>query len=161
MNRTVGIILGVVVLLLVAGGSFFGGTLYGKSQAQTAFAVRRPGAFPGAGENGQFTGQGQPGTNARAGAQGGMLFGQIKEIGDGVLTVTDTNGKETRVTVTDTTLIEKQASVKLTDLAQGETVMVSGSTGTDGTITARSVQVAPMGRFGAGGPGAAGTPAAP
>jgi hypothetical protein len=159
MNRTVWIILGIVALLLVAGGSFYGGTLYGKNQAQTALAARRQGAFAGAGENGQFTGQ--PGANARAGAQGGMLFGQIEEIGDGVLTVTDNNGKQTKVTVTDTTLIEKQASVKLTDLAQGETVMVSGSTGTDGTITARSVQVAPMGRFGPGGPGAAGTPVTP
>jgi hypothetical protein len=159
MNRTVRIILGIVVLVLVAGASFYGGTVYGKSQAQAALAARRQGAFPGAGANGQFTGQ--PGPNGRTGGQGGMLFGQIKEIGEGALTVTDNNGKETKVTVTDTTLIEKQASVKLTDLAQGETVMVSGSQGTDGTITARSVQVAPMGRFGPGGPGAAGTPVAP
>jgi hypothetical protein len=152
MKRTVWIILGIVVVLLVAVGSFYGGTLYGKNQAQTAFAARRTGA----GANGQFPGQGQPGANER---QGGMLFGQIKEISDGALTVTDNNGKETQVKVTDTTLIEKQASVKLADLTQGETVMVSGSTGADGTVTARSVQVAPMGRF--GGPGAAGTPAAP
>ena len=41
MNRTVRIILGIVVLLAVAGGSFFGGTLYGKNQAQTAFSARR------------------------------------------------------------------------------------------------------------------------
>ena len=155
MKRIVWIILGIVVLLLVAGGSFFGGTVYGKSQAQTAFAARRQGGFGGA--NG--AGQGLPGANARAGGQGGM-FRPDRQIGDGVLTVTDNNGKQTKVTVTDTTLIEKQASVKLTDL-EGETVIVSGSTGTDGTITARSVQVAPMGRFGPGGPGAAGTPVTP
>jgi hypothetical protein len=63
------------------------------------------------------------------------------------------------VKVTDTTLIEKQASVKLSDLSQGETVMISGSTGADGTVTARTVQVAPRGRFGPGGPEAQGTPA--
>ena len=73
------------------------------------------------------------------------------------MVVTDNNGKETQVKVTDTTLIEKQASVKLTDLTTGETVIVSGSTAADGSITARSVQVAPAGRFGLGGPGA--TPA--
>ena len=159
MNRTVGIIVGIIVLVLVAGGSFFGGTLYGKNQAQTALAARLPGGFPGIEENGQLPGQGRLGANARAGALGGMLAGQIKEIGDGTLTVTDNNGKETKVAVTDTTLIEKQASVELTDLTPGETVMISGSTGTDGTITARSVQVGSMGRFGLGGPGAAGTPA--
>ena len=150
MNRTVKIILGIVVLLLVAGGSFFGGTLYGKSQAQTALAARRQGGFGGA------NGAGQPGASARAGGQGG-IFGQIDSIGNGVLVIKDNNGKQTQVKVTDTTLIEKQASVKLTDLATGETVIVSGSTAADGSITARSVQVAPAGRFGAGGPGA--TPA--
>jgi len=152
MKRTVWIILGIVVLLLVAGGSFFGGTVYGKNQAQTAFAVRRQGGFGGA--NG--TGQGQPGANARADGQGG-IFGQIDSIGDGVLVIKDNNGKQTQVKVTDTTLIEKQAAVKLTDLVTGETVIVSGSTAADGTVTARSVQVAPAGRFGAGRPGA--TPA--
>ncbi len=151
MNRTVKIILGIVVLLLVAGGSFFGGMVYGKGQEQAALATRR-GAFTGA--NG--AGQGQPGANARPGGQGGM-FGQIDSIGDCVLVIKDNNGKQTQVKVTDTTLIEKQASVKLTDLTTGETVIVSGSTAADGSVTARSVQVAPAGRFGAGGPGA--TPA--
>lgn len=166
MKRTIWIIVGVVAVLLVAAGSFYAGSLYGKNQAQAASAARRQGAFPGAGANGQFTGQ--PGANGRTGGQGGMLFGQIENIGDGVLTVKDNNGKETQIKVTDTTLIEKQASVKLADLTQGETVMISGSTGADGTITARTVQVAPMGRFGGPGgpaapdaPGAAGTPAAP
>jgi hypothetical protein len=148
MKRTVWIILGIVVLLLVAGGSFFGGTVYGKNQAQTALAARRPGGFGGA--------NGQPGANGRTGGQGG-IFGQIESIGEGVLVIKDNNGQQTQVKVTDTTLVEKQAAVKLTDLATGETVIVSGSKGADGVITARSVQVAPAGRFGAGGPGA--TPA--
>ena len=114
MKRTVWIILGIVVLLLVAGGSFFGGTVYGKNQAQTAFAARPQGGFPAA--NG--AGQGQPGANARAGGQGG-IFGQIDSIGDGVLVIKDNNGQQTQVKVTDTTLIEKQAAVKLTDLKPG------------------------------------------
>ena len=153
MKRTVWIILGIVVLLLVAGGSFFGGTVYGKSQAQAALVARRQGGVGGA----TGTGQGQPGANGRTGGQGG-IFGQIVSIGDGALVIKDNNGKQTPVKVTDTTLIQKQATVKLTDLATGETVIVSGSTATDGTVTARSVQVAPAGRFGGGGPGATPTP---
>jgi hypothetical protein len=157
MNRTVRIILGIVVLLLVAGGSFFGGTLYGESRAQTAFTSRRQGALgtlPGA--------NGTPGPGGavmiQRGGQGGGVFGQIKEIAAGSMIITDSNGKETRVTVTDTTLIEKQASVQLSDLTAGETVIVSGSQGADGSITARSVQVATAGRFGMGGPGATPVP---
>ncbi len=154
MNRMTQIILGVVILVIVAGGSFYGGMVYGQSQAQSS---RTSGArFSGGqygngqgGSNGQGGGQGQ---GQRGGfGQGGGVFGQISEIGEGYMVVTNNNGQGTKVQVTDTTLIEKNASVKLTDLAKGETVMVSGSTGSDGTVTARSVQVAPAGRF--GGPG--------
>lgn len=151
MKRTGWVILGIVVLLLVAGGSFFGGTLYGKNQAQAAFAVRRQGGFGGA------NGQAQPGANGRIGGQGGV-FGQIESIDAGALVIKDNNGQQTQVKVTDTTLIQKQATVKLTDLATGETVIVSGNKGADGVITARSVQVAPAGRFGGGRPEDAPTP---
>jgi hypothetical protein len=149
MNRTLRVILGIVVLVVVAGGSFYGGTVYGQNQVQAAFAARRQGAFPfpGGTPEGAFAGQGQ---------RGGTVFGQIAEIGDGVLVVTDNNGKQTQVHVTDTTLIEKNASVPLADLKTGETVIVSGSQDADGSITARSVQVSPAGRFGIGGP--SGTP---
>ncbi len=151
MNRTAtNITLGIGVLLAVAGGSFFGGTLVGKKQAQATFAAAlQGGAFPGAARNGAFPGAGQRGS--QGGAQGGMLIGQIQEIGDGVMVITDAAGKQTQVKVTDTTLIEKQASVTLADLAAGETVMVSGSRADDGSITARSVQVGAAGRFGMGG----------
>lgn len=146
MNRTIKIILGIIVLLAVAGGSFFGGTVYGKNQAQTTFAAARPrGAFTGEMPEGL-----QPGAGQRS-AQGGMLLGQIQQIGNGVMVVTNADGKETQVTVTDTTLIEKQASVTLADLEVGETVIVSGSQAADGNITARSVQVGAAGRFGWGG----------
>ncbi len=146
MNRITQIILGIVILVIVAGGSFYGGMLYGQSQTQS----NRAGARFTSGQygNGQGGGQGQ---GQRSFGQGGGVFGQISEIGEGYMLVTATNGKQTKVQVTDTTLIEKNASVKLTDLAKGETVMVSGSQGADGTVTARSVQVAPAGRF--GGPG--------
>ncbi|MCX6031661.1 MAG: DUF5666 domain-containing protein [Chloroflexi bacterium] len=161
MNQAVKIVIGVVVVLAVAGGSFYGGMVYGKSQVPTFpnAALRGQGGAGGFVPGGQAAaGQAQAGATGRQGAQGGFVIGQIEELGNGVLTITDTNGKQTRVTVTDTTLIEKNASVTLADLTKGETVMVSGATGTDGTITARSVQVSPAGRFvGGGQPGAGGT----
>jgi hypothetical protein len=131
----------------VAGGSFYGGTAYSKAQTQTQFPGPG-GAVPGA--------NGQPG---RAGAaQGGAVTGQIEQIGDGALVIKDANGTQTQVKVTDTTLIEKNAQAKLADLSQGETVVISGSQASDGTITARSVQVGAAGRMGFGGPAPAATP---
>ncbi len=76
-----------------------------------------------------------------------MTFGEIQSIDGNTLLIVDANGAEKRVQVTDTTLIEKNASVEITDLATGETVIVSGSDNDDGSVTARSVQVAPAGRF--------------
>lgn len=150
MRRALQIILGIILLVLVAAGSFYGGMVYGKRQAQTSTPTARfrQGTPPGFVQGGQFPGQGQQGGMGQR--QGGMLFGQIKEVGEGFLIVTDANGQETRVLVTDTTLIEKYTSVKLSDLAVGETVFISGSRGDDGSITARSLQVSPVGRFGPG-----------
>ncbi len=156
MKRPLSIILSVVVLLAVAGGSFYGGSLYGRSQVQSAFSANRAGAFGGQGNFGANA-QGTPNARRTAGqgAPGGFVMGQIDQIAGDSLTLTANDGKQTKVLVTNTTLIQKQASVTLADLAQGETVIVSGSTGTDGSITARSLQVSPAGSvpsFG-GGPG--------
>ena len=154
MNRTATIILSVVVLLAVAGGSFYGGSLYGRSQAQTARSAIRQGGPGGTGNFGANA-QGTPGARRAGGQGGGFVTGQIDQVAADSLLLTDSTGKQTKVLVSNTTLIQKQASVALADLKQGETVSVSGSAGTDGSITARSVQVSPAGSvpgFG-GGPG--------
>lgn len=145
MNRITKIILGVLLVAAVGAGCFYSGAAYGKGQAQAAL----PG---GPGQAGT-----PPGGSGQAGeAQSGMLVGQIETIGDGSLTMTDQNGTKTVVTVTDTTLIQKQASVTLGDLQVGETVIVSGSTTSDGSITARSVQVSSGQGFGQPGTNVAG-----
>ena len=113
MKRTVWIILGIVVLLLVAGGSFFGGTVYGKNQAQTAFAARRQGGFPGA-----RTAPARA-SRVRTHAPAGRAASSARSTASVTVSssIKDNNGQQTQVKVTDTTLIEKQAAVKLTDLA--------------------------------------------
>ena len=143
MNRTVMIVLGVLVVVLVAAGSFYGGMVYGKNQVETTLPVAGEGV-EFSGPRGQF-GQrgiqmgGEEGQLLRE--QGGMLFGEIQSIGDGELMVTDPNGEQITVYVADTTLIQKQADVTLADLEEGETVIISGNRDDDGNITARSLQV--------------------
>lgn len=145
MNRIVKIALMVVAALAIAAGSFYGGMVFGENRAQAPFlAVREAEGF---GARGQFRGlAGGPQGLDRgqtAGAEGGMLFGEIQAIGDGELTVTDPNGQELQVYVADTTLIQKQAEVTLADLQQGEMVIISGNRDDEGNITARSLQVSP------------------
>ncbi len=157
MNKPLKIILGVVVVALIAAGSFYGGMVFGKQQA-TASAATVPMNFPegfqppdgatlpGDG-TGRFGARGQGGAAGGFAAQPGMIFGEIQSIDGDTLLIVDANGAEKRVQVTNTTLIEKNASVEVTDLAAGETVIVSGSENDDGSVTARSVQVAPAGRM--------------
>ena len=144
MNRVITIVLGVLVAVVIAAGSFYGGMIYGKNQAQAELPV--PGDMEGMpGGRGQFGalpgGQGVVERGQIVGEQGGMLFGEIQSIGSGELTITDESGQQVQVYVTDTTLIQKQASVTLADLQEGETVVISGSRGDDGSITARMLQV--------------------
>jgi hypothetical protein len=64
------------------------------------------------------------------------------------MTILDQSGQQVQIYVTDTTLIQKQAEVTLADLEEGETVAISGSQATDGSITARMVQASSDGGFG-------------
>ena len=43
MNKTKKIVLGVVIILVIAVGAFYGGMLYGKGQATSALASARAG----------------------------------------------------------------------------------------------------------------------
>jgi hypothetical protein len=148
MNRVVTILLGVLVVIAIAAGSFYMGTIYGKNQAQAESPML--GAAEGMlGRRGQFGAMpgDQAGTDRgqMAGPQGGSLFGEIQSIGSGEMTIVDQSGVQVQIYVTDTTLIQKQAEVKLADLQQGEMVVISGSRADDGSITARMLQVSPAG----------------
>jgi hypothetical protein len=160
MSQALKIIVGVVVVLVIAAGSFYGGMIYGKSQATTARTITFPNGQqaplngpPGDGQG--FRGQGQNDLPGGFGDQAGMTFGTIESIDGSVVTISSGDGAQQTVKVTDTTLIEKNASVSVSDLAAGDSVIVSGSDNTDGSITARSVQVAPAGRMFGGAPGGA------
>jgi hypothetical protein len=136
------VLVGVVVLVLVVGAGL-GGYFYGVSVGKSSF----PGNMQFT--RGQFNQQGGPGqrdpnqtAQPRTGlitSQGGGVFGSISKIDGATLTV-KTAGGDVQVLTTDTTLIEKYASVTVADLAVGEQVTVQGSTNDDGSVTARSVQ---------------------
>jgi hypothetical protein len=155
MSRTVNTILVVVAVLVLLAGSFYGGMLYGKQQAQASFPQALGERFAQFGQGGEELGDPQQmqfmqGGAGQLGMQGGGLFGQIEEIDGDTLVVASFDGQQTRVQVTETTLVEKYASVTVENLEPGEQVVVSGSENEDGSITARSIQVAPTGRFAPG-----------
>jgi hypothetical protein len=150
------LIVGVVVLLAAA---LVGGYLYASWNITGRLSLPLVGNLgPASAGRGQFArGQfaqdqgarqanGTPGAqrafgqgNGQGGGPGGA-FGAIESIEGGLITVKTQTGS-IKVKATDTTLIDKQVTVTVQDLQVGDQVTVSGSQGTDGVTTARSIRV--------------------
>ncbi|MFA6918953.1 MAG: hypothetical protein WC244_02460 [Patescibacteria group bacterium] len=133
----------LVVLIIVVGvGSFYGGMLYGKSQGNRLGQQRFP----------QMGGGATTGINKKAGAQNiGFVNGEILSNDGKTMTVKINTGGSKIILLSDATEIGKMASGTASDLISGQNVMVNGKTNTDGSITASSVQIRPVGQ-GLGGP---------
>jgi len=129
----------VLLALAIAGGSFWAGMSYGRSQARPA-----GGRFPreGFGEGG---GQVPGAMLTRQAGRGGVtqsgdgIRGTIQAIEGEVLVISASEGT-IRVETTDTTLIEKTMPVGVDELEVDEQVVVLGRRNDDGSITARSIQ---------------------
>jgi hypothetical protein len=126
-NRITWILLG---LLLISVG-FVGGAYANERFGATASVL--PSGFPAG-----IPGGGSPGQGAGT-AFGDMTVGTVKLVDKQNLYVTTTAGDTVKVTVPDTVTVTAQQAIDLADLATGATVIIRGSTATDGTVTAESV----------------------
>jgi hypothetical protein len=145
MNKTTTIIAVIVVVLAVAGGSFYGGMVYGKSQAGPQEltqeemlaqfqAMRGAGGFPGGRQGGTGAAAGQAGAAGLGGAAG-----TVEKI-DGDTMILGTTDGPVKVIISDNTLISKMTTIHAEDLDLGSNVIVAGSRNDDGSIQARSIQ---------------------
>lgn len=139
MNKTVII---AVVLIIVAGvGGFFGGMYYQKSQTVSHFAQSGGGAGGAGGYARRF---GQGGT---AGANGmNVVRGQVVNTDSNSITIKLPDGSSKIIVVGSSTSFMKSATGTLSDLKTGDSVMAFGTTNSDGSVTAQSVQINPPGR---------------
>ena len=150
VNKTIAVVLG---FLVVAAAAFWGGTYYQSYQIRQAFANRQfglaggfgQGQGPGPGQRFGGDGSGGPGGSGNRGFGGGRgpggtrtLSGRLDQVSGGKLTLTTTFGSVKVV-------LDKAAKVKLakaatpTDLKVGSQVIIQGSAGADGQLTAKSV----------------------
>jgi len=132
MHKTPLIILAVVVLLVVGGGAFYGGTYYDRSLNKNSSA------------NGNL--QGLRGT--RTGVNGGNFISGsiISADSDSITLQIPNNGGSKIVFYSATTQISKFVPGTSADLAGGTNVSVTGTTNSDGSITAQSIQIRPAGQ---------------
>ncbi len=142
MKKVIMIIGAVILVIAIAAGGFYGGMAYQRSQADATrnnFLSARGlnGDFPGAPGGGTDPTSG--GTNGPAGGFGGPT-GQIKSI-DGNTLILSTAQNETKVTLSDTTVIQKTDAGAASDLQSGQQVMVTGQRDSDGNLTASQVLI--------------------
>ena len=131
MNKASKIISGIVILLIIAGGAFYGGMIYGKGQSTASTASARAG----------FGGM----RGARMGANGaGFTSGTIiAEDSSSITLQLPNNGGSKIIFYSSSTQIAKTTSGAPSDLTNGTTVSVTGTTNSDGSVTAQSIQIRP------------------
>jgi len=117
-----------IVVVLVAGLSFWGGMKFGRSGSSA-----RGGQFAGM-RSGQSAGK-----NIRLG--GGLIAGEILSKDDKSLTVKTSDGSTKIIFYAPSTRVEKTIDGTSADLVAGKSVSVVGISNTDGSVTAKSVQL--------------------
>ncbi len=129
----------IVIVVLVAAGSFYAGLKYqsSKTPSRGQFAAGFPNFI---GEGGQPMGAG-----VRTGGAGknnvGFINGEILSADDQSITVKMRDGGSKIVFYSANTAIGKMASGTPEDLSVGTAVMVTGKTGSDGSLTAETIQI--------------------
>ena len=141
MNQKTKIIIGGIVLVVLA---FWAGTAYAnhnsksRMTAQTGMMTGGRGNFGGA--------QGMPGAiRGGANAGGGFVGGTVLSKTDTTITVQNQNGGSKIILVSPTTAVSKSAQGSITDVAVGSSILATGTTNSDGSITAQTLQLRPEG----------------
>ena len=136
----------IIITAVVAGGiGFYGGMKYSNGKAASAAAARFSGI--GGARSGQF-GQGgtalAPRTGMRtAGIGGGASSGSILSMDDKSITLKLRDGGSKIVFFSATTQIQKTTEGSASDLSVGTEIMAIGSTNSDGSVIAQSIQIRP------------------
>jgi len=120
----------VLVLLVVAGASFFGGTKYQQKKVISQFSQRTD--MPrGTNTTGQKNGNGN------------MTIGEITKIDDKSITLKTADGGSKIVLLSDSTVINQSTTAAKTDLKVGSKISIIGSQNTDGSITSKTINLNP------------------
>ncbi|MFA6534289.1 MAG: hypothetical protein WCT37_03910 [Patescibacteria group bacterium] len=129
----------IAATAIVAGcGGFYGGLKYEQIKGPAAaFAAFRDGN--GAGAN--FAGR--VGVNRTGQAGAGLVNGDIIAADNQSITVKTRDGSSKIIFYSPTTSVGKFVTGAASDMKIGETVMATGKTNTDGSVTADSIQIRP------------------
>jgi hypothetical protein len=138
------VFLALLAVLLIACG-FIGGVLVEKGETSSSSAAGSGGA---AGLASRFRalreGAGSTATSGSAGASAGFTRptgGTVAYLAGSTLYVTNTEGNTVKVTASAGTSVTKTVTASVRSIHPGETVTVTGTTGSNGAISAETISV--------------------
>ena len=135
----------IVIAVIVAGGTFFGGMKYAESKNAGKF-LSRAGAqnFANMTPEERQQRMGQAGGRMTNGGQlGGMITGEILSKDEQSLTVKLRDGGSKIIFFSDSAEISKFEKGSAEDLQTGKTVVINGKANDDGSVTAQTIQIRP------------------
>jgi hypothetical protein len=135
----------------LAGTAFLGGVLIEKQQLPSASSATL--ARSVASTNGRPGGAG----GAPSAGGSGAVVGQVSSVNGGTLYVTDSSGNTIRVTTSAASQITKTATASVHSVHPGDSVVIQGAAGANGTIAATAVRDSGTGGGAGGGFGGRGS----
>ncbi|MDQ1458377.1 MAG: hypothetical protein QOH28_3997 [Actinomycetota bacterium] len=129
-------------LALVAIGALGGIAIQKHEDHGSTTAASPTGAPAGAFAGGRGAGGGAPGAGGGAGGAGATV-GTVKLIDGNNIYVTEANGTVVKVAVNAASQLTRTDPATIKDITPGESVIVRGATGTDGSVTATAVTASP------------------
>ncbi|HUD44999.1 MAG TPA: hypothetical protein VMR41_05620 [Patescibacteria group bacterium] len=139
-------IITIVVVVIVAAAAFFGGMKYQQMQAGSTSRFAGQYGQGGTGGQGRFGG-GQGGAGLTRNG-GGATVGDIVAQDSDSITLKLSDGSSKIVNLSSSTTINKMTTGSTSDLKTGERVAAIGTTNSDGSITAQTIQLNPTFRGG-------------
>ena len=133
------IVIGVLVCLVVAGLSFWGGMKYGQSKNNNFALNSRQGGF----NQNLVAGQNSGRMGMRGSTGGGFVTGEILSKDEKSMTIKIRDGGSKIVFFSPTTKVEKTVDGTIVDASVGKQVTIVGTTNSDGSVVATSIQMRP------------------
>lgn len=134
----------VIIVIIVAGGAFFAGMKYGQSKSPANLSRGNFQNMTPEERQQRAQQMGTAGVGFGGGREGsGFASGEIISKDDKSVTVKLQDGGSKIIFFSDTTEVGKFVDGTSNDLEIGKTVIVNGTTNSDGSITAQSIQMRP------------------